>query len=57
MCVVSYINHNEGFYFTSNRDIPKNRKIAIPPKCYTIKRNDIILENITNEKEKSHSPK
>ena len=43
MCVVSYINHNNTFYFTSNRDIPKNRKIAIPPKCYNIKGQDIIF--------------
>ena len=43
MCVVSYISHNEGFYFTSNRDIPKNRKIAISPKDYNIKGRNIIF--------------
>ena len=43
MCVVSYISHNEGFYFTSNRDIPKNRKVAIFPKDYNIKGHNIIF--------------
>ena len=43
MCVVSYISHNEGFYLTSNRDIPKNRKVAIPPKHYNIKGYNIIF--------------
>ena len=43
MCVVSYISHNKVFYLTSNRDIPKNTKVAIPPKRYNIKGHDIIF--------------
>ena len=41
MCVVSYINTDGCFYLTSNRDIPKDREIAIPPQSYII--NDQIL--------------
>ena len=43
MCVVSYIKNQDKFYFTSNRDIPKNRKIAIHPKSYRVNNQALIF--------------